>query len=189
LAAGAALHHGTRGADILPPGWAPLALPARAIADQNLLPLPESPGATPDPLPGWRVQLGNKRRQHLTWNPADPAWLRAESENTDEWFRIESPEIPVKPGMRFRFQTMVSSEACDRGAVHIEVTLWKQSDSGRVRADDFASDIPDSVRRGGWLLATETFTIPAHGVAMSVAITGTVNGSARFRDICLYRLE
>jgi hypothetical protein len=83
----------------------------------------------------------------------------------------------------------VSSEAVERGTVHIEVTLWKQSDSGRVRADDFASDIPDTVRRGGWLLATETFTIPARGVAISAVISGTVDGSASFRDIHLYRLE
>ncbi len=189
LTAGAALWHVSRRADLIPPGWAPLDLPARASATENLLSMPDIAGRTPDALFGWRIRLDNKRRQRVAWNPADEAWLRVASADADEAFRIESPDIRVEPGMRFCFQALVRRTGGDMGAVQLDVTLWKRGVTGRQRVDHFAGDLPDSARRDGWFHATETFSIPAGGEAIRVAIAGAFKGTAEIREIVLSRLE
>ncbi len=189
VTAGAILWHTSRRADLLPSGWGPIDLPTRVGPALNLLPRPDFAGRTPTPLFGWRITLGNKRRQQVAWTPSADTWLHISSTAPAEPFRIASPEITVQPGMKFCFQALVRKSLDNIGTVQLDVTLWKQEGAGRMQVDHFAGDLPDSPRRDGWRLATETFVIPAGGEAISVAISGQMNGAAELRDISLIRIE
>jgi predicted phosphodiesterase len=186
---GVVVWHAGRRADIVPPGWGAREAPARPAPTLNLLPLPDQAGRTPEPLFGWHITLGNKRRQQVAWTPGQDDWLHIASTVPDEPFRIASPEIAVRPGMKFCFRALVRQSAQNHGAVQLDVTLWKREGMQRTRVEHFAGDLPDSARRDGWFLATETFTIPADGEAISVAIAGRMAGDAALRDIALTRLE
>jgi predicted phosphodiesterase len=188
---GYAFHqHATRRVVITPPALSNLTIaPHRANRDANILATPAMPVATPNPLPGWHVHLGHRRKQAVRWETApdpqfviDSAWARG-------GVRIESPDIQVAKGQRYRLTGLIRMSAEAVGSLKIDVTLWKQNANGRMRVDHFAGDLADSPRKNGWNFATETFSIPAEGVAMRVGVDGVFAGRAEIRDLQLFRLE
>ncbi len=189
--AGGLLHkHTTRRTVIQSGTIADMAIsPVRADPDANLLTHPETPISTPAPIPGWRILLGHRHRQTVRWSTSPNPQFVLESTSARDPVRMESPRIKIAQGQRYRLTGYIRTSADAVGSLKIDVTLWKQSGTGQIRVDHFASDLADSPRKEGWNFATETFSIPAGGSWMRVGVDGTFAGLAEVRDLSLCRLE
>ncbi len=190
LAAGVAYRWHTRILTITPPHFASIV--ANAPSDTlNLLQFPDHTIGAPEAIPGWKIVLEDRRQQSVHWNTAasQPCFiLEAGGENAA--LRVESPAIETAAGMRFCLQAMFRLTPGLDGTIGTDVTLWKAGNGTTVtRVDHFAGKPPNMRRRGGWLLAKETFTIPAGGTRLTVALAGSFTGTVEVKDVTLTRVE
>lgn len=179
-----AYRHATRASDSDRTGGQPIHAGARAPGE-NLLPMP---GAHAHPLAGmegWRVRLGNKRRQQLsvTGQGLDAIWtLSSESSDTAVW--ITSPTIIVQPKMRMQLAAEMKKSADFEGSLSVVISLT-QSD-GATR-EQFVVKEATTHRRDDWLRAQKTFNIPAGAESLHFHLHGRFSGEARVRGLTLAR--
>ena len=190
LTGGIAYRRHTRSLTLTPANFAVIepTTPSRIF---NLLAFPRSAVATPAPITGWQIHLGNRRAQRVLWDAyATPAQFVLESSAADDALRAEAPPIDVEPGMRFCLQATFRLSPGLSGTISTDVTLWK-ADTGTTvtRVDHFAGKPPNLRRKGGWLQAKETFEIPAGGTRLTVALAGSFNGTIEVKDITMTRVE
>ena len=158
----------------------------------NLLVLPETVVPTDQPVPGWRIHLGNRYRQMASWGLVDgrPGWnLQSERRANELW--IASSLISVAPDMKFTLQGRIWKSSDFKGSLAVVVSLVRRietgpENSGRTEViDRFVVKEPTRVRSDGWSLVKQTFEIPARAEAISVQIRGRFQGSASLCDLSL----
>ena len=172
---------------VIEPAGGMLPYPAPlAAGDRNLLRFPETSIATPQPIDGWRVHLGDRRAQSIAWTPdADGGHFALQSASDRHRLRLESPPIPVTQGMRLRVELLTRAGADTIGTLGTDVTLYREQDGATLRVENFAGKVPNMRRAEGWMLAQETFTVPAGATAITVAIQGAFTGTFEARDLRL----
>ncbi|MDD5679136.1 MAG: metallophosphoesterase family protein [Kiritimatiellae bacterium] len=175
-------------------GGAPLpAVRAKDSASgNNLLVFPEAPVPAGQPVPGWRIHLGNRYSQQAAWGrlpDGQPGWSLQSGRQHELW--IASPLISVAPDMKFILQGRVWKSSDFKGSLAVVISLVRRIEtgpetSGRTEViDRFVVKEPTRVRTDGWSLVKQTFEIPARAEAISVQIRGRFKGSASLCDLSL----
>jgi predicted phosphodiesterase len=190
LAAGIAYRVLTRTLTITPACFE--SIEATAPSDTiNLLHVPEHSAGTPETIPGWKIVLEDRRQQRVQWNTSasTPCFI-LDADGKSTALRVASPAIETAAGMRFCLQAMFRLAPGMDGTIGTDVTLWKAGNGSSVtRVDHFAGKPPNMKRTGGWLLAKETFEIPAGGTHFTAALAGSFTGTIEVKDITLTRIE
>lgn len=188
--AAALWHHASRAVTIAPPGWPVPPAVMRPAGERNLLSFPDTHSTTPQPLHGWRIDLGDRRYQAVAWDPHTEGGLfRLDSTSGRHRLRVESPAFQVAQGMRFRLEVLTRGSPETRGTIGTDITLLRELDGTPVQVPHFGGKVPNMPRRGGWMLAQETFAIPAGGSAMTIALHGAFEGRIEVRGFALTRVE
>lgn len=182
--------HAHRGLRIASPGIIPVRAATIAV-DRNLLPAVAAPSAAGDPIRGWRILLGHRRKQTVraVRTAGDSAALALSSATARDEIRVTAPDIHVSPGMTLCMEGAFLKGAAFAGNAALAASLRKQVDGRIVSVDPFIVKQPNLPRRGGWLLAKQTFDIPADTVALTLEVRGSFTGQLLVKDLALVRRE
>ncbi|MBM4142210.1 MAG: metallophosphoesterase family protein [Lentisphaerae bacterium] len=190
-AAGAAWwRHGTRGLVLAEPALAPI--PSVAVrAESNILPVPPPAAPAGGVVPGWRIVLGDRRRQSVSVAGGDGAGpvFRLESSSSRDQLRLESAPVLVRPGQKMCAEGLFRRGEGFAGAVALVVSLTREGADGPERVDQFVVKEPNLPRQGGWLQAKNTFDVPARATAVSVQVRGRFTGDLDVSGLSLIRKE
>ena len=143
--------------------------------DQNLLSYPTEPVPAGNPIRGWEISLTEKRSQsvgfeHISSTTNNLLLSSTSSSN----IRITSHSIHVKPDMKFCLEVRIQKGADFEGTITAGVILKHKTDTENTTARRLFSNAPNMKRKGGWLLAKKTFTIPAQVDTLRVQICGNL---------------
>ena len=159
--------------------------------ENNLLGVPgrESPGNAA--VSGWTIHLENHRQQAVSVvTLADgQSAFQLVSRDADRGLRVASAPILVEPGMKFRYTVLVRFEEPFDGAFTTFVDLVRKEKGVPRIEPGFAGKMPNLPRRGGLMLAKETFEVPANATEMRVGVRGNFKGTVVVHDICLVRVQ
>lgn len=185
---GALAWRGMRQGRVIPPPEIRTGVAADAPADASLVGIPVGPVAAGEPVEGWFVALGRRRRQSVeVLAPEKDApgagRFRIVSETPGKALRVRSARIRVRPGMKFRAEGFFLPSADFTGSLGLVVRFFDEQ--GRIRKRVIN---PNLVRRNGWRKAQRTFETPSGCRALDLAIEGDFAGEARVRDVSLRRL-
>lgn len=170
-------------------------LNARATAlGANLLMFPETPIPANQPVPGWRIQLGNRYTQQAAWQP--------DADHTSGWqirsdsmapLHIESPLINVAQNMKFTMQGRIRKSAEFKGSLALAIVLERRlagGDDPHPRLETiqhFVVKEPAAPKSDGWSAIKHTFDIPANAQNIRFQIRGRFEGAATLSELRLER--
>jgi len=173
---------------------APGTIPIRAAAtpvDNNMLPGFEAPLPPGAAIPGWRIELGHGRRQSVRTIPhkTGPNTAALTSTSGKDELRIASPNVHVAPGTRLCVEGAFRRHPDFSGNTALVVALRKQVDGRIVTLDPFIVKQPNLPRRGGWMLAKQTFQVPAGTVSLTLEVRSRFTGSIDIKDLSMVRKD
>lgn len=159
--------------------------------EANLVAPPETapPGLA---IPGWRVELGDKRRQRVTAGAVDPSGtpgFQLQSRSGREPIRLVGPAVAVRPGMKLVMEALVHKAKGFQGNLVLVLSVEREQAGRLERIETFRAKEPNLNRRGGWLLATETIECPAGARSVQLQLRGRFTGGAAVKGLRLYRKE
>jgi diadenosine tetraphosphatase ApaH/serine/threonine PP2A family protein phosphatase len=165
--------------------------PGAVPQGENILPMPTGAVEVGQPIVGWSVCLGDRRRQEVAVTLADsrlPMFVLSSLTVRDE-VRIVSVPVRVQPGARFCVEALFRKDKRFAGNVAAVVSLTRRSGEREEAVDQFRVKAPNQPRADGWVLAKDTFRIPANAVLMDLQIRGRFTGAVEVRNVKLYRAK
>ncbi len=162
---------------------------AQAPRATNLLP-PLRPAAPGQAIPGWSLQLGDRRRQQI--HVVEPApgeetdgglRLRMISETARDPVGVSFPEIPVQEEDRLQAFGLFRTDPGFAGNVVMVVALVREIEGATQIVDPFLTFQPALRRRHNWMAAQRTFDVLAGTRAVQLHIRGEFTGQVDCRDI------
>ena len=180
--------HAHRGYCIAWPGTIPLRAAATAV-DHNILPSIRAPSGTGRPVKGWQVHLGHRRKQQVWATRASGSniVLQLLSATGRDELKLVSPRVHVTPGMKLCIEGAFRKRTDFTGNTALVVRLHKQVGGQVVHVDPFIVKQPSMARRGGWLLAKQTFEVPADTVSLTFEVRSSFTGHLQIKDLSLVR--
>ncbi|MBN1674137.1 MAG: metallophosphoesterase family protein [Kiritimatiellae bacterium] len=182
--------YGNRSAVIAGERTAPLSAAAVAV-DANVLSAPPADPVPPGrPVPGWRIRLGDRRRQSVAVETVDGSALgfvlRSQAAGVE--MAVLSPDITITPDMRFCLEAFLRKSADFDGHVHVVVSLVSRpaDNPGRLYQQNIVK-APTWKRKDDWLLAKQTFDAPDGAEFARFQIQGRFTGTVWVLDPALYR--
>ena len=184
----AAWQHHTRALELADRTMVPLDV-AALRADQNLVALPSHATRAGEPIPGWRVRLGNRYRQSacIVRDTAGEAVMELGSTDAGEAIDIVSPPMAVAPGMTFYPEALFRKAPGFAGSVALVVSLVRTRDGQAECIDQFYVKEPNQARADGWARAREKFSVPAGGTSIEFHIRGRFTGTVAVKAVDLRR--
>ncbi len=175
---------------IIPAGTvAPAVVPGGPEPDVNLLPRPGQIISAGQPIPGWEVRLGNRRRQSVecaaSVDGAPEYCLRSRSRQDE--LRMVSGRISARPGESLTLHAMARKSPDFKGRLAFVVSVIRDENGREDRIDQFSVKEPMRQRKAGRLEAKETFKVPARTRAVEVSIRGDFTGTAWVGEVTLAR--
>ena len=169
----------------------PLMSPIAAIrspVDRNLLNVPRSPFPADTPVPGWRIRIGNKRRQNAEVIRLDDGAIgfHLVSASPRDSIKLSSALVRVAPGMKLCAEATFAKSVDFSGNIALVITLRRHGQGNGRFVDQFVVKEPTVQRKAGWQ-AKRTFTLPAESEYVEFQIRGKFTGSVSVRDISLIR--
>lgn len=171
-------------------------------ADQNMLSMPKIPVPAGQSVPGWSVRLGDRRRQSVRVDSypesavtdqaesgkVNPVIVLSSATGRDE-ISLSSSTVRVTPGMKLCWEALFKKSDDFSGNIAVVLSLTRESESGKEVVDQFIVKEPSQPRQGGWLLAKQTFTVPANAYSIEYQVRGKFTGEAMIKDISLQRKQ
>jgi len=151
----------------------------KAATGDNLLPV--IAGSSGPGLHGWRLRLGNKRRQLLS---LEGNIVTLTSETVEEEVELSSPVISVDDDMKLQLSAMIKPSPSYAGTIAVVISVTRDDGS---ELNQYVVKEPTTRRREGWLLAQKTFELPAGARRVRFYIRGKFSGSVEIRDLALGR--
>lgn len=180
-------HHHNRAIDIIGAAIAPVTA-LTVPYDRNILSTPKAPVVAGRPIPGWKVHLGDKKKQSVSvgFYEHDATFVLSSKTMKDE-IRLSSAPVRVRPGMKLCLEILARKGSAFAGNIAVVIPLTRKSASGEEIVDQFIVKEPNQPRQSGWLLAKKTFEIPANAVSIKFQIRGKFSGNVMIKDISLSR--
>jgi predicted phosphodiesterase len=180
--------HAHRSYCIAWPGTIPLRAAALAV-DHNILPAIRAPSRPGRPIPGWNIQLGHRRKQQVWAARMENSGiaLHLSSTTARDELNLVSPRVSVTPGMKLCIEGAFRKGSDFTGNTALVVGLQKRVGKRIVYVDPFIVKPPSMSRRGGWLLAKQTFEVPADTMSLRFEVRSTFTGQLQIKDLCLVR--
>jgi predicted phosphodiesterase len=197
-------HQTHRAWSIVPAAFSPVeaeSVPASGITARqrtaipethNLLGTLESPDAGSPGIPGWAVEVSERRRQQVTVEAGKdtPASIRMSSTAPLSDLVVRSRPIRVRAGDRFRFYAEVGQTNGFRGELEFMMDLTCDGQPLHRDWQRFVADTPHE----GWRLARKVFPppqdpLPTGDLILQVRVQGRFQGTVCIRQIGLARLE
>jgi len=159
-----------------------------SAVDRNLLSLPTAPVPAGQAIPGWIINLGDKRRQSVRVDnsPADHSMIFVLDSASDQDLSISSPQFEVKPQMKFQMECSFKQAADFQGEVRLEIQLTRGT-TRRTQTAQYNPKLPTMKRRDGWMAASGTFTLPEGSILAQLRIYGRFTGEVWVKDISFER--
>lgn len=150
-------------------------------------PLLRPPAETAGRLDGWTARLGDRYSQSISVANADAGEpvFRLRSGNPDREMWLCSRPVMVQPGMRMGFEALFRKSDDFSGSVGVRVLLAREG--SHDCAESLAAKGPTVPRQNGWLLAKQSFELPARAREIRVEIGGRFSGSILVKDATLER--
>ncbi len=188
-AAGAfAWYRHTRHAVIAPANLAAVDA-ARQPAGANLLRLPAAATAPGQPVAGWRIELGDKRRQAAWYTPdaAEPETgvLHLRSLTAAHPAYLGTPAIRVDPRSRLTFEALFKRDAAFQGVALCSLDVVCNAGGVTRTVEDFANKEPNEKRKDDWWLARRTLELPADATAVHFRLGGRFAGEVAIKGLKL----
>jgi hypothetical protein len=180
--------HSQRALDI-PAGPATVVAARDAAADQNLLSFPDRAGPPGNPIPGWAVHLGHRRKQAVTVAiEGEQPLLVLESRSAKDFIALRSEWIPVQPGMKIQYEALLRKSTDFDGQLLVALSLRREAGDAARETELFNVIVSSQKRKEGWLLFKATVeSVPAEATAVRLVLRGEFTGRAECRDFALRR--
>ena len=171
----------------------PMLTPAAAVTVRpggELLPIPSEPISPGGLVPEWRVVLGDKRKQSVSFVTAGdlPHFLLSSSTHRHELV-LESRPLTVKPDMRFCMQVAFKKSPGFTGTAGASILFVPTGASTTKPPQSLFYKEPNMKRKGDRLLAKKTFDVPPNAEIIIFRVHGSFKGTIQVSDISLLRKE
>lgn len=161
---------------------------ARSVAmEQNLLTFPPQLIPAGEPIAGWQIRLGDRKRQTVELALTPDAELVLTSGNPTVELQAVSDSIEVRDDMKFRLEGMFLKGDDFKGTIQVAVSVVKLAGGREETVDPYLIKEPNQSRRGGWWLAQQTFELPAGARSFRVKLVGKFQGAVRVKELSLTR--
>ena len=159
----------------------------RVVPSKNLLAVPDSLLPPNSALPGWVLHLGDKYRQSIEVCREDDGEisLRFLSSNSKAEFWLSSGTISVHDDMKFVMEGSFLKGDDFKGSAWMAVSLVKNTGAGDVAMEQYIVKEPALKRRGGWIMAKQTFNLPKGTHSIRVSIRGKFTGTVLVKNVIL----
>lgn len=145
----------------IPPDALPMQSGHHVVPDQNMLPpIPrESPSGSG--IPGWRLILGNKENQSITFVATEngPA-VQLRSDDPDTAIILEAPPLTVRDNGKIQATFLNRRGKAFSGALQVIVDLEKQLDEKNIQQAALISKVATMRRKNDWYAASQTEALP-----------------------------
>jgi len=155
--------------------------------DRNLL-MDPGRAETGQPIPGWKVLLGNRHKQSISAGPAETggAFFLMVSETAKDELLLSSPPILVRSGMKLCLDGFFEKSPDFRGEIAVSIPVTRILDT-KEEDSEHARKAPNPPDNSGWGRAKRTFEIPANASRIRFQVRGKFTGKVRIRDLALTR--
>jgi len=159
-------------------------------ADANMLTPPSVASDNNGSIPGWNIKLGDKTQQSLKFeiNHAEGKIFTLSSNTKSEMSLISSP-ITVNKHRKMCFEALFRKTPSFSGTVVAAISIIRKTNGIEELMDPFVTKIPTQIRQGGWVMAKQTFELPANAVSLRLHIRGTFTGDVLVKEISLENKE
>jgi len=156
-------------------------------ANTNMLMAPLASVPAGSAIPGWNIELGDKAQQHIGFeadNPDGHVFVLSSASDKDE-LSLVSPPIIVEPHSKMCFEVVARKSSEFAGNFTIAVSVVTRKKGREESINPYAVKTPTQIKSGSWMLAKDTFAIPANAVSISLRIGGKFTGNVFVKDISL----
>lgn len=163
---------------------------AEGYDGRSLTVLPPGPIPPGQPIPGWTLTLGDKRRQSARIEGVHPApsagTLLVQSRSPEE-IRLSSGLFGGLSRRRVSVAGEFRKSSDFEGTVALVLSLIRESESGPVQVDQFLVREPNLLRRDGWVAVQQTTRdpLPASTRSVQLHVRGQFTGTLEIRDLQL----
>lgn len=156
---------------------------------QNILTVPDTPLPPNSAVQGWVLHLGDKYRQSIEVCREDDGEisLRLLSSNPKADIWLSSGAISVTDDMKFVIEASFRKSDDFKGSVWLAVSVTKKTGAEDVVIEQYIVKEPVLMRRGGWLLAKQTFDLPRGTHLVQMRVRGKFTGAVSIRNMFLQR--
>lgn len=157
----------------------------------NLLLTPSTPISAGNPLNGWVIRLGDRRKQSIEVVQAEENqfWIEMKSDSTLS-ISISTPIIQISPEMKLYMDAMFKKDDSFDGNIALNIMLIKSDKTASKQIiKHFITKEPNLQRKGGWLQAKQTFELPSGSESLQFQVIGNFKGKVFIRDLILCRKE
>ncbi len=141
------------------------------------------------PLSDFNVTLGNRRRQSLKVTENGSRYVLNASSSSYDPIVLQTPEIPVKPGTRLLLEALVRKGPVYDGSECVFISLTRRMGGEAERTPRFLVKEPNMKRQGGYLLAKQTFEVPANTSHISLGMELNFKGDLEIAEILLVKKD
>ena len=152
----------------------------------ELLPVPANPIPPGGIIPHWRILLGDKRKQSVSFVTAgDVPHFLLSSRTPRYGLALESRPFSVQPGMKLCMQVAFKKSPDFAGTAGVSIMM---SVPGGKTQSLFYKE-PNMNRKGDRLLAKKTFDVPRNAQIITFRAHGSFKGTIQVSNMSLVRKE
>jgi len=153
----------------------------------NMLLMPSVPAPARNGIPGWNIRLGDKTKQSIEFSAYENDGLvfTLSSSSRDDEINLISPVILAEPRRKMCFQALFKKSPSFSGNIAATVSVTRKISGKDELTRQFATKAPSQIRQGNWIMAKQTFDLPANTVSLRLDICGTFTGTVLIKDITL----
>lgn len=165
---------------------APEIRPSTAWAGISAIDLPQVDPLPDDPLPGWRIHLGDRRHQSvsLTVDASGNRLLRLTSTSSNTPIQLSAPALRTENFSRLYAQIMAQPGNDFNGTIELVISRKRKTGDNQIEViENFFVKEPNERRAEGWMLARHTFQrLPSDTYGVQFHIRARIAGTALLRD-------
>lgn len=179
-----------RSAVIMSPAAASI-IAANFPANTNMLAVPPSSSLAGEPIPDWVVKLGDKAQQSVRFDREHPdgrVFIMSSSTRKDE-ISLISPVVKVGTGKKLCFEALFRKTPSFSGNVVASISVIRKNNGREDMLDPYVTKAPNQIRQGSWVMAKQTFELPANTLSLRLHIRGNFAGEVIVKDISLENKE
>jgi predicted phosphodiesterase len=155
----------------------------------NLLTFPKGQIAPGERIPGWNVQLGDRRQQSAAvQQDGGRTFILLSSRTARDELTISSPWFAAENGERFSCEVLARYPEGFRGQCVVVISLRRKTADGDKETDLYYTKEPNERRADGWLMARNTFDkLPSDTTAIRLSVRGRFIGRIELTGMELTR--
>jgi hypothetical protein len=152
----------------------------------SIVDIPDSRTPEDGIISGWKVLHGSgKQDSVLVLTSNNTSSLQITCKTHGEEVRIVSPAITCKPGVKFSIEGLMQKLPDFSGSIYFSIGTY----NGTTYQKDAVIKQPTQHRKGGWLAAKQTWTIPDNCSSFDFGIVVKGFGTVQAKGITVERKE